>query len=135
MARMHKTIDIEMDGGDKKSVTVHELTVKQIIEVIGDDGLAESVDGSDAAKDLDAMKALVDKHLPKATDLKIDEMQDMAPSDLKRVYKAFSEVNAVFFDVARAAGLETLLAELKAAMQKDFGRLLAVSSNLDTQIH
>lgn len=136
MARMHKTVDIETDDGDKKAVTVHELTVRMIIELIGDDGLGQVGDGETPLNtDLASLQAVVDRHLPKATDLKLEDMRDMAPSDLKRVYEAFREVNAVFFDVARAAGLETLLAELKAAMQEDFSRLLVVSSNLGTVTH
>lgn len=122
MARMHKTIEIE-----GKSVTVHELTARQIIGLLNDDALGDR--GELSATNI---LAFAQRHLSHATDLKTDEMLEMAPSELRLIYDAFAEVNAVFFDTARAVGLETLLSELKSALVEDFSKLLVGSLSQDT---
>ena len=122
MARMHKTV--EFDG---KSVTVHELTVNQIINLLNDDALS-----TEGELGMESIRKFAARHLPNVTDLKIDDMLSMAPSELKVVYDAFAEVNSVFFDTARAVGLEKLLSELKSAIVADFSKLLAGSLNADT---
>lgn len=123
MARMHKTVDIK----DGKSVTVHELTADQIIGLLSDDALGDKGELSVAN-----IKIFGDRHLANATDLKVEDMLSMAPSELKVVYDAFAEVNATFFAIARSVGLEKLLTELKTALVEDFSKLLAGSLNQDT---
>ena len=120
MSRLHKTIDVEGPEGEPISVTVHELTVKQIIDMLnsGDLGTGKSLD--------DARKFLV-TNMNKGTSLTLEQAQDMAPSELKKVYTAFKEVNSVFFEVAREAGLLNLLSELKKAVAEDFSKLLVGS--------
>jgi hypothetical protein len=120
---MHKTVDI----AEGKSVTVHELTVNQIINLLNDDALA-----GDTELGMGSIQDFAKRHLPNATDLKVEDMMDMAPSELKVVYDAFAEVNSVFFDTARAVGLETLLSELKSAITEDFSKVLAASLKQDT---
>ena len=118
MARMHKTVELE--GG--KSVTVHELTVKQIMSIINDDALGEQKDMS-----VKSMQSFAERHLGEATDLKVEDMIEMAPSELKTVYDAFAEVNETFFATARAVGLDKMLSELKQAIAEDFSKLLVDS--------
>lgn len=118
MARMHKTVEI----GDNKSVTVHELKVGQIINLLGDEALSK-----DGELGMASIQTFAKRHLVNATDLSLDDAIDMAPSELKVVYDAFAEVNSVFFDIARSVGLEKLLAELKTAIVEDFSKLLAGS--------
>lgn len=122
MARMHKVVEVK----DGKSITVHELTVKQIISLLNDDALGDKKDLG-----IGSMQAFLKRHLSNATDLETEDMLSMAPSELKLVYDAFAEVNAVFFDTARSVGLETLLTELKNAMVEDFSKLLAGSLKMD----
>ena len=122
MARMHSTVELD----DGFSVTVHELTVKQIIEILNDKALGES-----GELEMKSIQGFVSRHLEKATDLKFDKIVEMAPSELKLVYDKFAEVNATFFATARAVGLDQLLTELKNALVEDFGKLLAGSLNRD----
>ncbi len=118
MARMHKTVELE--GG--KSVTVHELTVKQIMSIINDDALSDKDNMS-----VKNMQSFAERHLKKATDLKVEDMLEMAPSELKAVYEAFAEVNDTFFATARAVGMDKMLSELKQAIAEDFSKLLVDS--------
>jgi len=122
MSRLHKVIDVEGPGGQVVSVTVHELTVRQIIDLINE----EQSDPSDQ-KSLGDFGKFVSRNLGKATTLSLEQAKDMAPSELKKVYVAFKEVNETFFEVAREAGLLNLLNELKKALVEDFSKLLVGS--------
>lgn len=120
MGRLHKVLNVEGPDGEPLAVTVHELTVKQIIS-IATDGTAE-VDRSTSG-----LLQFMEQNLPKCTTLTVEQAQGMAPSELKKVYEAFKEVNAVFFELAREVGLLNLLTELKAALVVDFSNLLVGS--------
>ncbi len=81
---------------DKKKITIYELRVKDIRQ------LMESGDEINALSDIDSL-------LPMATDLKLEDFEELAPSEIKELWKKFKEVNADFFDLARKMGLEKLL--------------------------
>lgn len=107
---------------DKKEIMVKELTVREILE-IAELKNVKSAKGEELS--LTMFKKEFSNYLPKAvTGIKLDEMLDLAPSELKEIYDKFKEVNGVFFDVARAAGLTALLDQIKTAVQKDFLKLL-----------
>lgn len=110
---------------DDREITVKELTVREIMEI------AELKNvGSDTGKDgltLAVFKREFSNYLPRAVDgLTVDDMLDLAPSELQTIYDKFKEVNAVFFAIAREAGLGVLLEQLRTAIQRDFLKLLAV---------
>jgi hypothetical protein len=108
---------------DDKEITVKEMTVREIIDLANNKDLLGSPD-----LDMAALKDQAERYLPKFIEgVKVDELLDFAPSDLKELYVKFKEVNAVFFDIARAAGLTQIVEDLKAALQKDFLKLLADS--------
>ncbi|MDX9788890.1 MAG: hypothetical protein RBT11_19090 [Desulfobacterales bacterium] len=113
--RKHKIIKL-----DEKEITVKELRVKDIIEIL------ESADGNAAA----GIKELLIGHLPKVVDLKLEDIIEMAPSELQTIWDAAKEVNAAFFDVARAMGAEKILSELKASLEKSFSGIVADSLKL-----
>lgn len=109
--RKHKTLKI-----DDKEITVKELRVKDVIDIFGDTNRDTGL--FDKAKEF----------LPRFTDnLTLDDLIAMAPSEIKTVYDDFKEVNAVFFDVAREMGLNNVLQELKASIQREFSGTLAAS--------
>lgn len=101
---------------DEKEIIVNELSVKDLLSLF---------DESDPEKGIEGFLGQVDEFLPRATDAKLDELKQMAPSELKLLYDAFKEVNAVFFDVARFLGLGSLLTQIKSSLVKDFGGLFA----------
>jgi hypothetical protein len=120
MSRLHKTIDVEGPEGELISVTVHELTVRQIIDLLSSGDLG-------TGKSLDDARKFLSINMSKGTTLTLEQAQGMAPSELKKVYVAFKEANSVFFEVAREAGLLNLLSELKKAAAEDFSNLLVGS--------
>lgn len=125
--RKRKTVKI-----DEKEITVLELRVKDAIEIYEEMGSGD--------KGLEDLRTQIEKFLPKAIDIDIEVLTEFAPSELKELYEAFREVNAVFFEAAGSLGLGSLLSEIKNSMLKDFVNLYAdsskpgtaMSSNMDT---
>ena len=62
--------------------------------------------------------------LPFVTTLKLDEFLELAPSEIKQVYDAFLEVNAVFFGMLEVSGAMGIFREMKQMMVDDFKKLL-----------
>jgi len=112
---------------DDKKITVYELTVAEILEIGNTKAIKEK------STDLNDFKTILDDYLPKALlGVTVDDLMQMAPSDLKKIYDIFREVNATFFDVARSVGLGELLSQLTEAIQKDFLKLLVGSFTTGT---
>jgi hypothetical protein len=116
---MRKSKNGTIEGG--KSYEVKELTVEQILRTIDEFG--------SAGTDLEALKSQADKFLPWVVNLKIDELKEMAPSEIRQVYDDFMEVNDSFFALARGLGLDKVGSSLKEALAKDFIALFASSLN------
>lgn len=126
MSRLHKVIDVSGPGDETISVTVHELTVGQILDMLNEDA-------SDSKKVSGDIFKILEHNLIKCTSLSVEQAKEMAPSELKKVYNAFKEVNETFFEVAREAGLLGLLNELKKAIVEDFSKRLVGSLKLVTE--
>lgn len=122
MPRKTNTFKIE---GYKKQFEVYELTVKQIIGLIQDKALEGNLS-------LDDFREYFDRVLPKLSNVTIDELLEMVPSDIKLLWEEFSTTNETFFEVARKSGLESLVGQLKKAIIADFSKWLAGSSKQDT---
>lgn len=118
MARKMKTFQIEGREGD---VEVKELTVSEILKLMQHEGDDTSLKG---------FVDMVGEFLPLATNLKMEQLKDMAPSDIKVVWEKFREVNDTFFEVSQQVGMGDLLGQLKKAIIKDFGKLLVSSSKV-----
>ena len=116
MARKTKTFQIE---GYEKPFTVYELTVKQIIDLMQQDTTDVSLLG---------LKGQFEQFLPLASNLTLEELYRMAPSEIKVIWENFKEINAVFFELSQQVGMTNLLDEFKKAIIEDFGKLLAISS-------
>jgi len=110
--RRTKTIKI-----DEREITVKELRVKDIRQLI------------EKAEDLDKGFEQMEGMLPLATNLSLSQLEDMAPSELKKVWESFREVNAVFFDLVAKTGI---VKELKSSILKDLTKVFAASLNQDT---
>ena len=108
--RRHKTIKV-----DQTEISVKELRVQDYLdflaEVGGAGGLMEEIE----------------KWLPRGTDLTIEDIKKMAPSELRAVYDAFREVNADFFETAGRLGLDQMAARLKESFMKEFSGALSGS--------
>lgn len=120
--RKEKTVTI-----DGEKISVFELRVKDIM------ALVEIFQGS--GSDADNVKEItqtVQEILPRATTLTLDEAREMAPSDLKKIYDVFREVNEVFFQIAHSVKLDEVLIRVGEAVglavQLEFKKLFVTLS-------
>lgn len=118
MARKTKEISIE---GIADPIQIFELRVKDIY------GLFQELTSGENDLTADNLHKLAEKWLPKATNLTIDKMMEMAPSELEQVSETFKEVNGSFFKIAQKLGLTDLLMGVKGAMLNDLNILFADS--------
>ena len=124
--RKSKTIKI-----DDKEIIVKELRVKDVLEIfdlVGQEGLGD-------------LANQIETFLPKITsDLSVEDLKKMAPSEIMQIVSAAKEVNSDFLSIASRLGLDRLMKEFKEAVVKDFSGLLAgslervMSASLNTDI-
>lgn len=112
---------------DDLEITVKELRVKDVFTLL------EKVNTDKKDFDFSSIKTLLEDAMPLACDIDIEKLRDMAPSEIKEIVDTFKEVNAVFFDGARAAGLGSVIEELKKSMKQDFGKIFADSLKQGTE--
>ena len=107
---------------DDVKIIVRELTVREIINLTNDKTLL----GGKGELTLTALREQADKYLPQFLEgITVEQMIDMAPSDLEIIYDKFKEVNKTFFGAARTVGLDQLMEQLKLTLQREFLKLLA----------
>ena len=122
MSRLTKTFDIE---GYDKTFMVRELRVKEVLSIVQDDTLGDDLS-------LETMeKKFGDTFLPLCSNVTLDELKEMTPSEIMTIWDAFREVNASFFVVAKGLGFQTMIENLKVVIIEDFGKSVALSSNQD----
>ena len=92
--RLHKTIKI-----DDREITVKELRVKDIRHLV--DLAGKGLTGDNA-----------DQVLEMSIGLKMTDMDDLAPSEIKIIWDAVREVNADFLSGLDAVGLKAKLRQL-----------------------
>jgi len=109
----------EIDG---KQIVVKELTIKQIKSLF---------DFADVPNEASA-NALLDhfggKILPLCTNLTMDDLEELRPSDAAEIWEAVREVNATFFGIAKLAGLKEIAVQLRNSLIADC--LNSVASSL-----
>ncbi|MBU0994118.1 MAG: hypothetical protein KJ737_16630 [Proteobacteria bacterium] len=108
--RKHKTIKI-----DDREITVKELRVKDYITLFQFD------DGKDP--DLETIVSQIKEILPETININLEDLLDMAPSEIELVWETFREVNASFLAAAQKLGLQKMLTEVKSAILTDFSAL------------
>jgi hypothetical protein len=117
---MRKTKTFKIEGNDK-SFEVRELKVKEIIGLLQD-----ASSKAERSTELFGLKeVLEDNFLPLVSNVTMDDIQEMTPSELEIVYNHFKEVNKAFFDIARTTGFQEIVNELKSIFISDFSALLA----------
>lgn len=106
-------LTFELPGRDKK-YKAKELTVLQIRKAFELKDLPEG-------DDLDVLiHHFGGKLLPITTNCSVTELEEMRPSELKVIWEKVKEANAVFFDIAQAAGLKEIASRFKDAIMANF---------------
>lgn len=121
---MRKTITFKIEGYDK-SFVVNELSVKEIVSLMQDEGIQ--------GQDLESLKnVFTERLLPLCVNAKLDELMEMVPSEIIIMWDHFKEMNKDFFGMAQKLGLADMVEDLRKAAISDFLKLLAASSKQDT---
>jgi hypothetical protein len=89
---------------DGKKYTIREIIVSEMLEIKRIIGGLENI--SDTVKE-------IDKILPYCSDITQDDLINMAPSDIETLWKAFKEVNKVFFSTMETFGLIEVINQIK----------------------
>lgn len=89
---------------DDREITVNELKVKDIRALLE---IGEDIDVGTPG----AFFEKVGEYLPRVTNLTLDDMDEMAPSELRRVWDVFAEVNENFLAAVRESGLVAVLVD------------------------
>jgi len=115
-----------------KNITVYELTVKDI-KKLWRDMIGANPGSSDVP--MFSNEALLKSHWDKCIHgIALEEADDLVPSELKMIYDAFAEVNAIFFDlVLRLEGENPLLKGLRETILNDLMLRFAAYSQEDTK--
>ena len=107
-----------------KEITVKELTVGEILDLLQSEG--------DADNSIAAFGRKAEAFLQVSCGLALEDLKAFAPSQIKMLYDKFREVNQAFFDLARTLRAQEMLAgvaaELKRSLASDFRELLSASS-------
>lgn len=113
MARIFKEVTVK-----DKTISVFELTVKDVKKLWQDiTGATPETAGKPFFSNEKIMRDYWDKCVH---GIKLEDADDMTPSELKIVYDAFLEVNAIFFDLAlQLEGENPLLKGLRITLLDD----------------
>lgn len=124
--KKRETIEI-----NEKQFTISELTVRQIIEIAQNSqtetGLALLTTGENVSLNtiftifLEELKAIINL----CCDFTIEDLEDLAPSEIKLLFAAFKEVNADFLLAMGEVGIITALNNIKNQMVVNFSKVLA----------
>jgi len=107
MSRLSKEVTI-----DGKKIEVFELTVKEIKKLWKD--LEHSSPETEQTPIFQNEQLMRDHWDNCIHGIKLEETENLAPSELKLIYDDFVEVNAIFFDLAlKLEGGNPLLASLR----------------------
>lgn len=128
--RKVKILEIELSEGLKREIKVYEIRPKDLIESFERGG---------------SFSLMIENILPLCTNLKLEEILDLFPSDMELLWDSFKSVNSTFFLTAGKMGiLKKRLTEIWTAIQEDISTIaekesnklrsqLAVLSEADTQ--
>lgn len=121
--RKQKTIKI-----DDREITVREITVKEIRDFWQD---FETV----PVMDMENIFAVLERFMPTCIlGMASSDLDNMTPSEAKQIYDTFTEVNDVFFSVARLIqGENPILVGLRQALVPLLLMRFAGFFRLDTQ--
>lgn len=113
-----KTIEIYLDERSKREFTVKELTVQDILDLFQTNSLIKggkrekpgvNIPGFSFINLLLSFKPDVEEIMRRSCDFTFEELLTLPPSDIKRLYDGFQEVNQTFFDVSEKLGIREML--------------------------
>lgn len=131
-----KPIEIQIDAKNKKTFTVNELTISDILTLsqnnkfFGGSDVDEKVDEKkveqsfltevqDIFKDTGRIMEL-------SCDFEMEDLKELAPSDVEKVFDGWKEVNETFLNLLEKMGVLQALKQIVEKGLGDFSRTLAI---------
>lgn len=131
--KQRKTVKI----GDQE-ITLKELSVIELLYICHRTGWVGEVPGISFEGQFVKQKAmdLPDLILSFASDISKEEAVLLAPSEIKKLYDAFMEVNEVTFSTAKYLGIDKVLEDMKSELIKIFmeGYAALATANVEAEI-
>jgi len=128
---------VKLDGLDR-DVTVREVRTRKIMQLLpflGEVGkkkdVAPPVEGEAPTVIEKSFLEKVDELLQESCGLKVEELQDLYPSDMEKLWDAFRRVNTFFFKTASTLGIAGQLGLLLRSILAGAGEQLASSLQAD----
>ncbi len=118
MAAKSMSVNIE---GNKKVFQFKELTVRQIMDVF--DVVKEFKTGMSFQE----MFGLVESSMATCSNVTLEDLQALAPSELEQLWTEFKGVNSSFFKMARTLGMDEMITSIRAALVSEFYNLLSTA--------
>jgi len=112
---------IEING---RSITVTEVSVRKVLQLMPQLLPSVKKDGEEETAETGFMANLEDL-LQYACGLSFEELIELHPSELEKLWEAFREVNAFFFRMTSTLGLEERIGQIVATLLQNFGGLFA----------
>lgn len=126
---MKKSETIEIN---EKQYSISELTIRQIIEIVQNGQVEKSLallstDNKEFSLSqifnsfLEEIRVIVNK----CCSFTVEDLEDLAPSEIKELFECFKRVNSDFLSVLRETGIVVALSSIKERMVVDFSKVLA----------
>ena len=110
---MRKTKVIKIDD---QEITVKELRVKDIRQIIT--GISKIEDESD-----NFLFEEIKTFIPLLTDLDIEKIEELAPSELTTIMETIKEVNEDFFLILKKIGIDQIFKVIKETLQNNLTKI------------
>jgi hypothetical protein len=121
---MRGQITFKIEGRDQ-SITAQELTIKDILSLFQFQNL-------DEVNSWSSIRGYVQENvLPKATNLTVEDILELTPSEIAKVWEQVRKVNETFFGLIRAPMVKEVLEQVKPKIVAAFGNSFAGLSKLD----
>ena len=126
---------------NNKDYTLFELTLQEIIDLTegskyfkgkNKEENKETVESAENATE--GIMVFVDdfkRVIKTSCDFDPEILLTFTPSQIKKLYSAFKEINSDFLDFLKALGIMEILTEIKDMALGSFSRMLVTSLNLD----
>jgi hypothetical protein len=157
--RKSDTVQIKLDDKNVKKFTVNELTVEEILELLQSSSVSQELASQSGADDPDGKKVQEEKQdddivddsvlgglvelaagigadmqriMVKSCDFTIEDLKPLAPSDIRKIWDKYKEVNSDFLGTLKALGIMEAIQEYKEATLSSFSKVLVDSLRADT---
>jgi len=128
---MRKSTEFNVEGKEKK-FEIREFTIGELLTLLDSAGSGSGEDGKQDDSIESFAELFNEKFLPLVSNITMEDLLGMTPSEIEYIWEKFQKVNKSFFRMARTMNLNSIANQMRDAIIEDFGKWLASSSSLGT---